>query len=240
MNTLTKVNIAIILLILTLAFFLLGTKEIPKDGQFNDEALNKSANEDSVSIITEHNEKTLDKIKNPNFPYWSIMPITYQIDPENFCGKIVNRRLSEAFFILENETENILSFNEVNNTGLIIIHCFANVTDSNISGSYIAGEGSPIISEDMRIIGGNVNLYNAKLDNHFSGGCTNYPDTELHELLHVFGFGHFDWRVKKSIMNDGTGPACIKLDKEIISCLKYIYSNGEKGSNCTGIPSILK
>ena len=79
--------------------------------------------------------------------------------------------------------------------------------------------------------------------------CHTFPSLTIHEVLHAFGFGH-DEENHYSIMYPYGGSACIKesnktrtiietgevvslkneIDRRIVSCLKYIYSNMETGS----------
>ena len=80
----------------------------------------------------------------------------------------------------------------------------------------------------------------------FSIGDCGYPHTEIHEILHTFNFGHsidpynimhpFAESVGYTIHIKGECQNAIKsIDESIISCLKYIYSNGEVEGNCSGV-----
>jgi len=68
------------------------------------------------------------------------------------------------------------------------------------------------------------------------GDCSDLPVTEIHEILHALGFGHIEkdshsvmFPVKHRIQACKT----TEIDKEIISCLKHIYSNGDVSGDCS-------
>ncbi len=226
-----KILLAIIIVIAIFTFFISKQSNIEKI--MKEEVIDFIQNQN----ISENNTETINGITNPNFPYFTSIPITYKISDLNSCGKAVERRIYEAFEIIRNKTLNIVYFQQNNYSALIEINCFGNINIKE-SGFYTAGEGGPTSLQERKIIGGKVNLYNAKIDNFYSGGCRTYPDVELHEIMHVFGFDHIDWKKKRSIMHDGSGLECAKLDKEIIECLKNIYSNGKEGSSCQNLPSL--
>lgn len=179
---------------------------------------------------------------NPDFMFFPYYFITYSFNPENPCIGTKAARIHEAFGIIEIETEGEVFFEyEPVNEGDIIITCWDDQGEEGV-----AGEGGPIFYEGEReIIGGEVDFYPYLEDEIF---CENYPTTELHEILHVFGFGHF--YEEDSIMHEGFNEielyeweddqpsVCKEIDYEIVECLKNIYSNGLNGSSCGNLPSI--
>lgn len=137
---------------------------------------------------------------------------------ESSCDDNKIQRVNNAFNILHEKIE-IISFYENKNSEIadILIYCSKNInqTEENL---FIAGEGGPtkIINSSYYplIIQGKVLLYNQSL-------CEQ-PITELHEILHVFGFDHFN-RTDK-IMYPYV-DCKQKIDEEMIETLKQLYSS---------------
>jgi len=140
----------------------------------------------------------------------------------------------------------------INNTLTIWQVCYSNLTDVNldITNLYQTGESRPIIQGDLII---NSTIYTLKSTDNYRI-CASFPATEIHEILHALGFDHnVDDFMADKIMEDWLAPEnydithdimfpysltectdTIKFDKKYVSCLKYIYSNGEQG-NCVGV-----
>lgn len=171
------------------------------------------------------NPNRINGYTNPNFPYWSKKPITYKFDGLDKCDSNKTKRVREAFFLIQTETDGIVTFLEDNTNGKLVVRCF---DFPNPQGA--AGFGGPQFWEDGEIIDATVDLYEIE-----SGyvRCT-YPTVEIHEILHGFGFDHTN--SQSSIMYFSGG--CQRLDKASIECLKNIYSNGVEGSSCRNIPSL--
>ncbi len=169
---------------------------------------------------------------NPSFINWNSIPISYKFSSEYPCYYERRERVVEAFNIIEKDTENIISFIEVPEKGKIEIKCLL-----ELETEYASGFGGPEYYEDGEIINGEIELYAPDPINFVQ--CESYPVTEVHEILHVFGFDHFN--SPNSIMYHGGEDTiiCTKIDKEIIGCLKNIYSNGVNGTSCKGLPSLL-
>jgi len=63
----------------------------------------------------------------------------------------------------------------------------------------------------------------SKTVSDYSGGCQNYPSTELHEILHTFGYGHSN--DSKNLMAPyDLGCSGNELDETLINGLKEVYS----------------
>lgn len=58
-------------------------------------------------------------------------------------------------------------------------------------------------------------------------------DTEVHEILHVFGIGHSN--VIGGVMFPSNSGMRKNIEDNIISCLKKIYSNGEFDGDCSKV-----
>ncbi|MEM4182023.1 MAG: matrixin family metalloprotease [Candidatus Pacearchaeota archaeon] len=136
-------------------------------------------------------------------------------------------RMKNSFDIIQNETE-IISFYEIkDNSADILVFCSDKLIEKESEENkrtFIAGEGGPSkflnLTPYPLILQGEIKLYSKeKIED-----C-NYPIVELHELLHVFGYEHF--KEEKSVLYPYL-KCNQRLDKEIISDLKNIYSVSPK------------
>ena len=92
----------------------------------------------------------------------------------------------------------------------------------------IVAEARPIIDENLNIGGGEVSVIK------ITDKC-GYHGTEIHELLHVFGFGHSDGTIMYAYDDE-----CYTLtgSSEYIEHLKFIYSGGVRGIEHPELPMI--
>jgi len=173
----------------------------------------------------ENNEEEIaDEFSNVQELHWTHMPITYSFsepnstigprDTKNYeCPPYQIQRLKDAFNILQNETENKISFEEsYNEEGDISIYCYKLKAEG---GYYIEGEGGYNYEGDQ-ILNAEINFYE-----HLN--CGNWPDVEIHEILHIFGFNHIE--NKSSIMTP-VASRCDRgyIDEGIIQDLINTYS----------------
>lgn len=154
----------------------------------------------------------------PGFsPHWDHMPISYKIN-EN-CGVKETSRIKKAIEIIKTETEQAVTFIEQENSPDIEINCQTNFPKN--AGGYEAGLAR-ISYEYDKILNATITFFGISPSNSkLAGGCISYPYTELHELLHVLGFGHST--KTSSIMNPYAGGCIVKFDKDIAQKLKEIY-----------------
>jgi len=172
------------------------------------------------------------------------MPVTYKFETEkctdtkwtDCCRERVINLTLLAFRSITNETAGTVYFNEVSQDPDISIYC----EESEHSSSLIETLAEASCEKDD---------YNEKLISHatltiYGQGMacnTGYPDLEVHEILHTFGFIH---NAKMgSIMQPYsamTSAECetTKIDDEYISCLKNIYSDGVIEGDCSKIDTI--
>jgi hypothetical protein len=141
--------------------------------------------------------------------------LSYSIDSS--CSEIKIRRIKQSLEILEEKTKEI-SFFEVKENPDIEIICENKNMPTKEKGYFIAGEGGPtsIINTSLFYVieKGIVLLYRDKL-------LCEYPNVEIHELLHVFGFEHSE--NKESIMYSVSSCNQI-ITEDITSELKRLYS----------------
>jgi len=145
--------------------------------------------------------------------------ISYNID--SACNVEKTNRMIEAFNELENKV-GIISFYSVSQNPDIEVSCSEEEKHSIDEDYFIAGEGGAkeiIQTERYNVITqGVILLYG---DPHKASKCK-WPNIELHELLHVFGFDHSE--DENSLMYPYLESCSQRLDEGIISDLKHLYS----------------
>jgi hypothetical protein len=213
----------ILIIILSVLFFYFSNKNVSKE-------LNVGNNTGTLSELKGNsNINKNDLFSNINELHYGNMPITYALNKSE-CGTIMTQRIKKAFDIINNETEGTVIFEDISDKlknesaeADIIIHCYSGLEEEN--GLYTAGIATYSIegTNTNLVTSSEINFYkvNPKSSNQFSGGCTGYPNTEIHEILHTFGFEH---KEGYSIMNPvSDGCRITMIEKEIIDKLKEIY-----------------
>ncbi len=215
----------------------------------------------NITGDTIYNQEELEDLR------WDHMPVTYKIINEKECGTYEPAKIRRAFLEIEESTDRIVFFEEVDSSPDIEISCsfiedcYEKTIDVENYGSFYTTYETETICEhdagyaeitdysDDKILKAEIEFVGLagfrETDNKgasgFLVGTCGHLNTELHEVLHVFGYEHTN--DENSIMNPyGEGSLyklrekddCIgskkEIDEEIISCLKYTYSNGEVGS----------
>jgi hypothetical protein len=184
---------------------------------------------------------------NMTFLHFST-PVTYRFS-STCVGRIVPR-IEWALDIIENETDGLVTFEQVSSEAEIDFIC-TNESNTYAIGDYatrmIYGESSIEIVSDPIIEKARIKFWSVKEDTS-PPSCYTFPSLELHEIMHSFGFDHNDYD-KYSLMYPDAWQECVaknvtitlhstgetfvpedKIDDNIVSCLKFIYSNGEQGS----------
>lgn len=182
-----------------------------------------------------------DSFSKTDKPHWTHMPITYKIEEEEGCNVQVKERTELAFNKIQLEMGNLVSFEETSGIPDISVFCKPYFTEKiyDASGKIIRTEkayGEALTysykEKENLIKNATLNFYGA---GYVCG--TEYPMTEIHEILHTFGFDH------NYGLNDIMQPYAeisrrckiTKIDEKYIYCLKNIYSNGTIIGNCTNI-----
>jgi len=125
-------------------------------------------------------------------------PITYSIEQgigsnARVCSDAQVGRIDQAFEILTNETQGDLKFIKVNpGKGDILFYCaeIANGNLTYLSNStfkvvqFAVTEGESQYSKKGNIIQKGVTTF------YDHRNCGTFPDVEIHEILHIFGFTH--------------------------------------------------
>lgn len=180
--------------------------------------------EDNIENLSESG----DMFSSINELHYGNMPITYALKEE--CGAVMTKRIKQAFDIISNETGNIVVFEDISDKLVneypvadISIYCHTELEENK--GFYTSGNAAYYTNKinPNLITMSDINFYkvNPNANNQFSGGCTGYPNTEIHEILHTFGFEH---KEGYSIMNPvSDGCRITMIEEEITDKLKEIY-----------------
>jgi len=144
--------------------------------------------------------------------------ISYSIDQD--CNNKKRQRMISAFNDLGSKVK-IINFYEVSDSPDIEVTCSAEQKDSIDKIHFIAGEGGAkeiIQTGRYNIITNGVVL----LYKETNANDCEWANIELHELIHVFGFGHSD--NPNSLMYPYLEGCNQKLDDSIIKELIILYS----------------
>ena len=190
---------------------------------------------------------------------WDHMPVTYRIMNEEECGGYESRKIQKGFDLIENATGAVVSFMKIEDgeadievSCSFIEDCYEKKVDVRAEEGVVykyeticahdRGRaqitkliGDKILKARIEMIGlaGFAETGGTGSSGFFIGSC-GHTTTEIHEILHTFGYGHIS--DPKSIMyykEDGIGytiqdsDACAgskkDIDKEIIEDLIRIY-----------------
>jgi hypothetical protein len=206
-------NLVLILLIIFIIIF--GIYYLYLNIPGNPENLNFSVSNTRVIIKNQTFAEVSQFYPNMKFNHNSI---SYNIDYG--CSNKKRQRMISAFNDLASKI-NLIRFYEISGNSDIEISCSAEKKESIDKTHFIAGEGgAKEIVQTGRyniITNGTVLLY--KETNTQS--C-DWANVELHELIHVFGFGHSE--NSDSLMYPYLENCDQKLDEEIIKELIRLYS----------------
>lgn len=144
--------------------------------------------------------------------------ISYNID--SGCDNDKKKRMLEAFSELK-ENVKVINFHSVSERADIEVSC-SEYTYQKEKDFFIAGEGGAkeiIQTGKYNVITNGVILLHGNPHGFYK--CE-WPNIELHELLHVFGFDHS--KDEYSLMYPYLESCDQKLDKSIVNDLKKLYS----------------
>lgn len=144
--------------------------------------------------------------------------ISYTLD--DTCLAERKRRILMAFDELSKQV-NAINFYEVSDNPNIEISCSEENKPSINEDYFIAGEGGAreiIQTGKFNVINGGIILFYDEKE----GLHCDYPNIELHELMHVFGFGHSE--EEGSIMYPYLESCEQVLDSSIIDQLNELYA----------------
>ncbi|MFZ5954796.1 MAG: matrixin family metalloprotease [Nanoarchaeota archaeon] len=159
----------------------------------------------------------VDYYSTVDYIHWNHMPLTYYFNEPNAsignlnCTQYQIKRVKDAFQIFENETDNLIYFREEKENPDIKILCYGVKPSEDYM---IMGEGSFEFIDKM-ILRAELNFFNHR-------NCGTFPDIEIHEILHIFGFRHSEDKTSIMYPIENTCDHN-KIDEEIIEKLKQTY-----------------
>ena len=209
----------------------------------------------SIISLIPNNSDELDKVRKPHYTKTNISYSVYvnsSIDYKNKTYKANDtykeKQIHKAFELVEDASNGQLKFHEISNTKKADIDVNAEFARNYCENLL------PYVYEDTEITNGWGEIVEAYTNGeiHYSeitlcpvfrknftsgeyystwGEKEEYPNTEIHEILHTLGFDHRNETCH--IMNPYKETSeCdnIHIDKDISNCLEHIYSNKEKAS----------
>jgi len=176
---------------------------------------------DQIKNVTKKNEEIIEKIEEVDEekeeimkPHWVDLPITFFIENKEECGDYEVRKIRRAFDEIENVTNNLVKFKEINEPANIDLKCsfiedcyqykvdireeegviykYETVCEHAKGTAQIIGSrGYEIIKAKIEIIGlaGFAEQTGKGASGFYIGNC-GHLTTEIHEILHTFGYGH--------------------------------------------------
>lgn len=151
--------------------------------------------------------------------HWNHMPLKYSFENKEQCYPIRLDNTYEAIKIIEEKTNNKVSFEENNLNPDIIFNC-SKSSKIDIDGSSTLGEATVYHYTDTNIISNAViDLYGGTDVN-----CLGFPSVEIHEILHALNIGHITHH--DSIMNPISycnNKKLMPIDDSIFNNLKEVY-----------------
>lgn len=199
-----------------LAIFLIGVIFFEDSPKITSNVIN----EQQEGIIQEEQLENIPQPEiNSNYLHFPNKTITFSMKGAE--APLKRKRMYEALEELENLIGefNFVEINNYEQANIKIEFPIANNLNT-------IGEGGPTVNSKKEITEGKINIIKIADD------C-DYHGTEMHELLHVFGFDHRDWGIMYEY-ND----KCYNLQNspEYIEHLKFIYSNGRNGKEHPELP----
>jgi hypothetical protein len=174
----------------------------------------------TAQVISDPIAEITDQFSNASFYHWTKMPVAYKFNDPAACGKVEYNRILWAMRQITSETNGTVTFEENNNSAVLFFNCQYKGTGSDSGGLITEAETLPY-SLNNKIINASINFYYVS-QYAYSAGCNVYPDVEVHEFLHAFGFQHKE--NPKSIMHPVHVECNTNIDADIIEKLKETYS----------------
>lgn len=182
----------------------------------NNENVDISNNSQNANSILQS-----DSFPNAQGLHWTHMPVTYSFADNFSCGRSEPNYIIKAFREIQNETNKIVRFEQVESNGDIAINCKKDFNMNKTAGTYQVGDALISNLEGNRIINGELNFY--IVSNTINAGSCSYADIEVHEILHTFGFDHTS--EKNNIMNPVVSYCPTHLNEDILNKLLSTYNN---------------
>jgi len=171
-------------------------------------------------------------------------------------------RIRWALQIIEDSTDNLIQFEEVGQEDNPDMFLDGVLPSEGPDGTFVTkGYGGPTRVEENIIIQSGIVLfpsivgfyagtteywadanyfYSQKTYDYLESSswkeyaCDDFPNTEVHEILHTFGLGHVydnSYLIMAPILHRIQSCQTSELDEATISCLKYIKGNQSNGGD---------
>jgi hypothetical protein len=160
--------------------------------------------------------------------HWGKMPIKYHIMNPEVCGPKVIEQINDAFETIQNETDNIVKFEQTEEDVGISIECFHRYGENipittKASSKYAYAKITHVFDDDKKNVISRAEIKLFKLTpGKYYGRCGKEPVIIIHEILHLFNFD--DSGKSRSIMYRYVGSCDLEIDEDIIEKLKETYS----------------
>lgn len=233
---LISILVGICLLAIISSFFGEENLELDKSylSNYNDQYYNSNAATSYTDYSTSNQEESYEDYSYDDYPsikelHWGKMPINYYVKNPNICGPLVMGQIEWAFNAIQNETNNVITFeNREDEEGKgISIECFGRYSgdvtdltsrvqaDARVTYVYNDSIENVIYAGEVRLLKVTPGMY--------VGRCgDSYPNTIVHEILHLFGFE--DNFKGNSIMYAYIDACNEEIDADIINQLKETYA----------------
>ncbi len=228
---------------------------VPAEAPSFQEVSEPVVNDSSSFAVVEPSEDTFSAVEGL---HWTRMPVTYSVQNEAECGNYEVRKISRAFDAISSATNGSVYFEKVKAEGDIVFRCsfiedcyglvteidddaklvyhYERICEHNKGIATTRFLGNKILGAEIEMFGlAGFSETSGKGTSGFYIGSCGHPTTEIHEILHAFGYGHSD--DSKSIMyyaEDSVGTviqeegACLgkrkEIDAEIIEGILSTYS----------------
>lgn len=180
--------------------------------------------------------------------------VDVEINPEEVEGHPSNHLRPKVFTMIQDGSYIHQTTSEISEDGIYTYEiCAYNNSEAEEIFSHNPSKlGHSYISdiEGNKILHNEINFFNRFT---MTTTCPDFPTKEIHELLHSFGFDHivegkYNPYFGEGFINETTRfkykgdilypelqcPYQQEFNEHYVSCLKYIYSNGEQG-DCDGV-----
>ena len=189
-------------------------EEIAIDENITEEIVEEVSTKEKTDVSESEDD---DKFKTEGL-HWTHMPITYNIfNPSHYgvdCGPYESNKIRKGFSRIQNDTNGVVHFKEIENLedADIVVSCayIKGCYEYNAKqvGDYIyytesicgydkgiatitESEGNNILKAEIVMVGlfGFSETRNKEASGFYIGSC-GHPSTEIHEILHAFGYEH--------------------------------------------------
>lgn len=213
-----EIIVLIVLIVLTSSLCLYLVSDSSEEIINNNTSYNNT-DDYLVDVVKEVDEVSSD------YPHFTNLTITFSMKGINIDHNKKGERMRNAFQIIEDQVGefNFIEISDYNNANIKVNFPMGNNMNT-ITWT------TPFSDSEGNIEGGEIEVINI-----YREDCDDYPEMEIHEILHIFGFDDNP----KTIMRqypEGCRPLHSEWSIQYVEHLKFVYSSGERGVEHPGIP----